>query len=381
MKYLLIAGARPNFMKLAPLWRAMKADPIHFEPVIVHTGQHYDTKMSQVFFDELDLPKPDIFLGISAGSHTQQTARIMLEFEKVLLEQVPDGVIVFGDVNSTTAAALVAAKEHYPVIHVEAGLRSRDRAMPEELNRIVTDHLSDLLLTTCEDANENLIGEGIEESRIHFVGNIMIDSLHASLAKAEASEICNRLGLTRQGYILVTLHRPANVDDTGSLRELVQTLFDTAQRMPVVFPVHPRTRKNLEAAGLWDTLTECTEISLIEPLGYLDFLRLEKDARVIMTDSGGLQEESTVLGVPCLTMRESTERPVTITHGTNLLVGTDRSVVLAALDQVLATTVAAHPIPPLWDGNTAARICALLSGSGVTEQQPDVQLELEEVLA
>lgn len=372
MKYLLIAGARPNFMKLAPLWRRMKAERDLFAPIIVHTGQHYDTRMSQVFFDELNLPKPDVHLGVSAGTHTEQTARIMLEFENVLLQEKPDGVIVFGDVNSTTAAALVAAKEHYPVIHVESGLRSGDRQMPEELNRIVTDHLSDVLLTTCRDADMNLQHEGIPPEKVHFVGNIMIDSVMSCLPRAKKSDVRDRIGVHNNSYILVTLHRPANVDQSGSLEELVQTLFDTSQRLPVVFPVHPRTKKNLESAGLFSHLEDSDDIILTEPLGYLDFLKLEMDARAIMTDSGGLQEESTVLGVPCLTMRDSTERPVTITHGTNRLVGTDRSVVLNALDDILSSSVSENQAPPLWDGHTAERICAVLCGNSRTRVQQSI---------
>ncbi len=369
-KTVLVAGARPNFMKLAPLWHAMKARPAQFDPIIVHTGQHYDRAMSDVFFDDLRLPTPDIALGIGSGTHTQQTARIMLAFEAVLERERPDWVIVFGDVNSTTAAALVAAKELVPVAHVEAGLRSGDRTMPEEINRLVTDHLADLLFTSCPDADDNLMREGIAAEKIRFVGNIMIDSLNACLVKAAQSQILDELRLPAGQYALVTLHRPVNVDDRNQLEMLVKLLTAVANRLPVAFPVHPRTRKQLDESGLMPKLEQTENISLCAPLGYTDFLRLERDARVVLTDSGGVQEETTALNVPCLTLRDSTERPVTIWDGTNRLVGTDPDAVLTALDEILASACPSYRIPRYWDGHTAGRICDVFHGLSTNLTNP-----------
>ena len=357
MRILLVAGARPNFVKLAPLWRALHQTPSIFEPVILHTGQHYGQYMSQVFFDELQLPQPDICLDVGSASHARQTAMIMIAFERALLEINPDWVVVFGDVNSTAATALVAAKEHYPVAHVEAGLRSFDRAMPEELNRIVTDQVSDLLFTSCHDANENLLREGIDKSRIHFVGNIMIDSLRDSLARTDSSQVLDQLGVAPHEYALVTLHRPSNVDDVSSLRRFVEILGSVARRLPLVFPLHPRTRRNLEALGVLDELSGY--VHMTEPFGYVDFLRLEKEARFVMTDSGGMQEETTVLNVPCLTLRDNTERPVTICEGTNRLVGVGRELILQSVDDILSSTPSEPRLPDLWDGATAPRIAKI----------------------
>lgn len=367
MKVFLVAGARPNFVKLAPLWRQMHSQPETFEPIIIHTGQHYERRMSGVFFDELGLPNPDISLGISSGTHTQQTARIMIEFEKALFEHRPDWVIVFGDVNSTVAAALVAAKEHIRVAHVEAGLRSRDRSMPEELNRIVTDHLSDLLFTTCRDADDNLTRENIGSDKVHFVGNIMIDSLIFCRSAIDQSQIVTSLGVRPREYALCTLHRPANVDNSDLLEGFVRLLEQVAMRLPVVFPIHPRTRRQLIENGLMSRLSDNSRMRLTEPLGYLDFVRLERDARVVLTDSGGVQEETTALGVPCLTMRENTERPITITNGTNRLVGIRANIILDNLDEVLSNAGLNDKMPPLWDGRAAERICDILAP--ITDQR------------
>jgi UDP-N-acetylglucosamine 2-epimerase (non-hydrolysing) len=375
-RIILVAGARPNFMKLAPLWRELRADPERFDPIIVHTGQHYDQKMSQVFFDELGLPEPDIYLGVGSGSHAQQTARIMIKFEKVLQDEEPDWVVVFGDVNSTTAASLVAAKEQFRVAHVEAGLRSGDWSMPEEINRVITDRLADLLLTPSADADANLAREGIPADRIHLVGNIMIDSLRSFLPKARQSRILERIEFEPREYALVTLHRPANVDDPRSLEELVDILTEITWRIPVVFPMHPRTRNNFERHGLTSRLAALQpRLRIIDPLGYLDFLKLEQNARVVLTDSGGLQEETTVLQIPCLTMRENTERPVTITEGSNRLVCTDIAVVIPALDQVLESSGGSYPVPRLWDGHTAKRICRVLAGQLSESTERYQQLE------
>lgn len=345
-------------MKLAPLWRQMQQSPETFTPVIVHTGQHYGRQMSEIFFEELGLLKPDICLGVGSGSHACQTAKIMERFEKVMFEQNPDWVVVFGDVNSTAAVSLVAAKERVKVAHVEAGLRSGDRTMPEELNRIVTDHLSDLLFTSCRDADVNLAQENIEHNKVHFVGNIMIDSLRNSLPKADQSPILEQLSLDTKNFALATLHRPANVDEPGCLDDLVDIILTVSLRLPVVFPAHPRTLRNLNAAGLLEQLVENPRrVRVTEPLGYLDFLKLEKDARVVLTDSGGVQEETTALMVPCLTLRANTERPVTITDGSNRLVGTSKRAILDNLDDVLSQGSVLRRQPELWDGNTASRIC------------------------
>ncbi len=322
--------------------------------MLVHTGQHYDAKMSDVFFQDLGMPAPDVHLGVGSGTHAQQTAKVMTEIEPVLLREKPDVVVVAGDVNSTVAVALVAAKMGLAVAHVEAGLRSRDWSMPEEINRVLTDRLSDLLFTPSPDGDANLIAEGIDRARIHFVGNVMIDSLHAALPRARESRIHQRLELSRKGYALATLHRPANVDDARALSRLLSALAEVAAQLPVVFPMHPRTRARLpegfEAPGL----------KLVEPLGYLDFLALTADARLVMTDSGGIQEETTALGVPCLTLRENTERPVTVEVGTNQLVGTDPAKAVAAAREVLAGRGRQGRVPERWDGRAAERVAEVL---------------------
>ncbi len=356
-KILLIAGARPNFMKVAPIYAEMKRRAAEFVPLIVHTGQHYDAAMSDAFFDDLGMPKPDIHLGVGSGTHAVQTAKIMTEFEPVLLEHRPDWVLVVGDVNSTIACALVCAKLGTKIAHVEAGLRSRDRTMPEEVNRVLTDAIADLLLTTSQDADENLAAEGIPAERIRFVGNVMIDSLLEHLKIAEASMIRNELGINENEYAVLTLHRPSNVDHREVFEGIVDALCDIAERLPIIFPVHPRTRAKIEEFGFAGRMASAG-IRLIDPLGYLDFMRLYSGAKLVLTDSGGLQEETTVLGIPCLTLRNNTERPITITMGTNVLVGTDpdkiRDTAFAALSSSESREFA---VPPLWDGKAAARIC------------------------
>jgi UDP-N-acetylglucosamine 2-epimerase (non-hydrolysing) len=364
IKMLHVVGTRPNFMKAAAViaaaerWNTSSALP-HFDQLLVHTGQHYDDMMSRVFFGDLGLPRPDYDLEVGPGSHAEQTARVMLALEPVLLREIPDLVVTVGDVNSTLAAALVAAKLGLPLAHVEAGLRSRDRSMPEELNRLVTDQLSDLLFTTSRDADANLAAEGIPPERVHFVGNTMIDSLETHLPRALASTAASDLGLPAGEYAVVTLHRPSNVDEGVALKRLVQTLLEVSDRLPVVFPVHARTRARLMQYGLHDRLGE-RSVLLTEPLGYLDFLGLMAKARLVLTDSGGIQEETTVLGVPCLTLRKNTERPVTITQGTNQLVDpSDVAAIIAATDAVLAadhTTSGPPRRPELWDGHAGDRI-------------------------
>ena len=358
-RVLLVVGARPNFMKIAPIVRELARNPETFSWTLVHTGQHYDAAMSEVFFKELGLPRPDVDLGVGSGTHAQQTAAIMAAFEPVLLQHAPDLVLVVGDVNSTIACALVAAKLGVRVAHVEAGLRSFDRTMPEELNRILTDQLSDLLFITEGSAKENLTREGIDPARVHFSGNVMIDTLLSHAAEARRRGVPASHGLTPGEYVVLTLHRPSNVDEDRTFAGLMDALAEITRELPVVFPVHPRTRPALRrsptAAGLIDTGV----LRLLDPLGYLDFLGLMTDAAVVLTDSGGVQEETTVLGVPCLTLRTSTERPATIAEGTNLLVGTDPVRILDAWRQVRGSRRAAR-VPRLWDGKAAERIVAVL---------------------
>lgn len=357
-KILLVVGARPNFMKVAPIYAKMKRRPEEFAPLIVHTGQHYDAAMSDAFFDDLGMPKPDVYLGVGSGSHAVQTAKIMTEFEPVILREKPDWVLVVGDVNSTIACALVCSKLGVKVAHAEAGLRSGDRSMPEEINRILTDAISDLLLTTSQDADENLRREGIPPEKIRFVGNVMIDSLLDHLKVAEKSNVREDLGVADKDYAVLTLHRPSNVDDRKTFSGIVDALVTIAERLPIVFPVHPRTRAKIEEFGFGERIA-AADIRLVEPLGYLDFMRLYSGARLVLTDSGGLQEETTALGIPCLTLRENTERPITIELGTNILVGTDRNKIEQIALDVLSnpTSDQTATIPPLWDGKAAGRIC------------------------
>lgn len=357
MKAVLVVGARPNFMKAAPLMREFARRP-GIDASLVHTGQHYDENMSKIFFEDLELPEPDIYLGIGSGSHAEQTARVMVEFEKYVLAERPDVIIVVGDVNSTLACSIVGSKLWIPVAHVESGLRSFDLAMPEEINRMVTDILARFCFTTSPEAETNLIKEGVGEERIFFVGNIMIDSLMNYIDKADGSAVLDRLGLVEKEYMLVTLHRPSNVDNSDELRELFAMLSRLAERMPAVLPVHPRTKKMLESADPPIELSD--RLKLIGPVGYLEFVGMMKTAGIVVTDSGGIQEETTVLGVPCVTVRENTERPITIEVGTNVLAGTDPARVEAAVNEILDNGIGDHSLPPLWDGKTAGRIADIL---------------------
>jgi len=357
MKILNVVGARPNFMKMAPIIRALNQRRGEIQQVLVHTGQHYDEAMSGSFFHDLDMPVPDVFLDARDGTHAQQTARVMLAFEGVLVKEQPDWIVVVGDVNSTLACALVASKLCLRVAHVEAGLRSFDRAMPEEINRLLTDRISDLLLTPSEDADENLLREGIDPHRIVRVGNVMIDTLYQQLRRAEASQILARQELRAGSFAVLTLHRPANVDNPSALRQIFAALKMLAPELPIIFPVHPRTRARMDE---FDVMPP-PGVRMIEPLGYLDFLRLWSSALMVLTDSGGLQEETTALGVPCLTLRENTERPITIEQGTNRLVGSDPARITAAVRAVLDNGQARIArIPELWDGHTAERIVTTL---------------------
>lgn len=357
MRLLHVVGARPNFMKIAPVMEALARRP-DVEQSLVHTGQHYDPQMSDVFFRDLGLPKPDVYLGVGSGSHSEQTAKVMMALDPVFAERRPEMVVVAGDVNSTLAAAIVAAKAVIPVAHVEAGLRSFDHTMPEEINRILTDRISDLCLTPSPDGDENLRREGVAPERIVRVGNVMIDSLKRALPISEkkAPEILGALRLTPRNYALVTLHRPANVDDSAVLERLMGVLLEVAREIPVVFPIHPRTRKRLADGPLAERIAAEERILLVEPYGYFEFQALLSQAKVVLTDSGGIQEETTAMGVPCLTLRENTERPVTITEGTNLLVGRDPERILPEVEKILRGQSKAGRIPALWDGHAAERV-------------------------
>ena len=364
-----VVGARPNFMKVAPIMRQMAKLPQEFDQILVHTGQHYDANMSQVFFDELELPRPDINLGVGSGSHTHQTANVMLRFEPALLTHNPDWVIVVGDVNSTLACTLVCSKLGIKVAHVEAGLRSFDRSMPEEINRVLVDQIADLLFTPSRDVDENLLREGIAWERIRFVGNVMIDTLVHLLPKAEARwrGLSSKLDLER--FVLVTLHRPINVDNINTLIGILLALDEISRAIPVIFPVHPRTRMQINSK-IWQPVS--TDLKLIEPLGYLDFLALEVHAALVLTDSGGVQEETTYLNIPCLTMRPNTERPVTLTQGTNRLVNSEHLALVHAVrtaldhrgrsgDRGANLAPTGQRAPELWDGRAAERIVEVLA--------------------
>jgi len=359
MKILHVVGARPNYMKIAPLMRALGQYPDSFEQVLVHTGQHYDPQMSQVFFDELELPRPDINLNIGSGTHAWQTAQVMLHFEPVLLEFKPDWVLVVGDVNSTLACSLVCSKLGIRVAHVEAGLRSYDRSMPEEINRILTDQISDLLFTPSQDGNANLLREGVSPEKIHFVGNVMIDTLIRMLPKAQThwDHLKEKFCINDKGFVLVTLHRPSNVDDPHILSEIMTALVEISQDLPVLFPVHPRTRQRVNDL---EKETKSSQMQNIEPLGYLDFLAIQAHAALVLTDSGGIQEETTYLGIPCLTARSNTERPVTITHGTNQLVKSDTGSLITAMQKRLMEKPLDLKVPLLWDGHAAERIVKVM---------------------
>ena len=355
---ILVVGARPNFMKIAPIHAELKRRGI--SQILLHTGQHYDDNMSKVFFDDLGMPQPDIYLGIGSGSHATQTAKVMVEFEKVCKEHSPSMVVVVGDVNSTVACTMVCAKEWIPCAHVEAGLRSFDRAMPEEINRLVTDAIADFLLTPSPDGDENLRKEGVAEERIKRVGNVMIDSLFTNLERSKSSTIHADLGLEKGEYGVLTLHRPSNVDDKDAFADILSALEQIGTRIPLVFPLHPRTKHRAEEFGLTNRLEAIPNIVLTGPAGYLDFVALMADAKLVLTDSGGLQEETTALGIPCLTLRENTERPITVTEGTNTIVGNDPQVILDAANDALDHGGKAGRIPDLWDGKTAGRIVDII---------------------
>ncbi len=362
-----IVGARPNFMKMAPILRALAAHQPPVPAFLVHTGQHYDAQMSDQLFKDLQLPHPDLNLEVGSGSHAVQTAEVMKRFEPALDAHKPACVLVVGDVNSTLACSLVAVKKGVPVVHVEAGLRSGDRRMPEEINRVLTDQISDRLYTTERSALSNLQREGVAESRVCFVGNVMIDSLQASLGQARpAHEALRAHGYDpallsgAAGYAVVTLHRPSNVDDAGTLRPLLETLRDVSKRVPLVFALHPRTRGNIDRFGLTG-LIDPARMLLLPPQGYLEMLGLMAGAALVLTDSGGLQEETTALGVPCLTLRENTERPITVEQGTNTMVGRDHQAILTGVDEILAGRGKRGRVPEYWDGHAAERIAADLS--------------------
>jgi len=377
LKILSVVGARPNFMKVAPIHKAFiqlgtslirnyeleitneqSGSKKGINHLICHTGQHYDEKMSKVFFDELELPKPDFYLGVGSGTHAEQTAKVMIEFEKILLQEKPDLVIVVGDVNSTIACSLAAVKLPIKVAHVEAGLRSFDNGMPEEINRLLTDAISDYLFVTEKSGMENLKKSGVSGEKVFFVGNCMIDSLIHYLPKIDESKIIENFQLEANNFIVVTLHRPSNVDSEESLKEVIEMLNHLSAKRKIVFPIHPRTRNNIKSFGLSGLLNE--NILLTDPIGYLDFLSLVKNCELVITDSGGIQEESTYLGVQCLTLRDNTERPITVEVGTNHLIGTDFKKAEAAALEILSGKKKIGKIPELWDGKAAERIVEIL---------------------
>jgi UDP-N-acetylglucosamine 2-epimerase (non-hydrolysing) len=360
MKIICIAGARPNFMKIAPIMEAFHKCP-RIEPMLVHTGQHYDEKMSDLFFRELGIPEPDVNLEVGSGSHAVQTAEIMKAFEPICLEHMPDYVLVVGDVNSTIACGLVAVKLGIKLIHVEAGLRSGDRAMPEEINRILTDSISDLLFCTEKSGVANLEREGVTNGRVHLVGNVMIDTLLKNRAKAEESTALADMGLSPKCYATMTMHRPSNVDNPVVLSRLLDAIDVIQNDMPIIFPIHPRTRKNIGEFGMRERVEEMSNLRLVEPIGYLDFLKLNANAGLVLTDSGGLQEETTILKIPCITMRENTERPSTCEVGSNQLVGTSTNAILDAYDNVKTGKYSDREVPELWDGSAAERIVEVLT--------------------
>jgi UDP-N-acetylglucosamine 2-epimerase (non-hydrolysing) len=370
MKILSVVGARPNFMKIAPLIREIRKHD-DMQSCLVHTGQHYDVKMAGAFFDDLQIPQPDVCLEVGSGSHAFQTAEVMKRLEPILERERPDMVIVVGDVNSTMAAALTAVKLHIPVAHVEAGLRSFDRSMPEEINRVVTDAVSELLFVTEESGARNLAAEGVAKEKIHFVGNVMIDSLEASRKLWTNSNALDRLQLKKGRYGVVTLHRPSNVDNIGVLKGLVKALAEVAQLCPIVFPIHPRTKKVLESLEECKALVASDRtvpgpsgIFCMDPIGYLDFMCLVSNAKLVLTDSGGIQEETTVLGIPCLTLRDNTERPVTVTHGTNRVIGSAPDRVISEAMKALESSRCATGSPPLWDGRASERIVSIIRQCG-----------------
>jgi len=361
LKLVNVVGARPNLMKMASLVEAYAAHA-DVDSLLVHTGQHYDENMSELFFRQLGIPEPDLNLEIGSASHAVQTAEIMRAFEPVILEQRPDAVVVVGDVNSTIACGLVAVKLGVKLVHVEAGLRSFDRSMPEEVNRVLTDAISDLLFCTERSGVENLRREGVAEEKIHLVGNVMIDTMLRHRARAESSRILEQLDLEPDGYAVLTLHRPANVDDPATLTGLLDALAVVQRDLPLVFPAHPRTREKLRGFGLSERLEAMPNLRLLDPVGYLDFLKLLASARLVLTDSGGIQEETTILEVPCLTLRDNTERPATLEAGTNRVVGRDPEKIVAAYRELSGGAPLRARVPPLWDGRAAERIVEVLRG-------------------
>jgi len=354
-----VVGARPNFMKIAPIQRVMRNSE-KLKPLLIHTGQHYDAAMSKIFFDDLGMPAPDIYLGVGSGSHAAQTAQIMIELEQVMLAQRPDLVVVVGDVNSTLAASIVAAKLWIPVAHVEAGLRSFDRTMPEEINRILTDTIAELLFVTEPSGVQNLIHEGIAADKIHFVGNVMIDSLSEHLKKAQQSPILEQLNISERGYSLITLHRPGNVDQAESLTKIFTAIETIQEKIKIIFPVHPRTRRMINDFGFEGRITRLSNLILLEPIGYLDFIKLMSHALFVLTDSGGIQEETTFLGIPCLTLRENTERPVTVAVGTNKLVGMNPEKIIQESLEIMAHRGKQGQVPERWDGHAAERMVRII---------------------
>ena len=355
-KVLSVVGARPNFMKVGPIHRALSTKK-NIESIICHTGQHYDEKMSKVFFEDLEMPKPHIYLGVGGGSHAEQTGKVMIEFEKEVIQLKPDLVLVVGDVNSTLACSIVAKKLHIPVVHVEAGLRSFDREMPEELNRLVTDSISDFFFVTEDSGEKHLLNDGVDPAKIHFTGNVMIDSLVYFKEKAPKSKVLEENGLTPGEYLLVTLHRPSNVDSIESLTTLAEILNAVAGKIKIVFPIHPRTLNNLKKNNL---SIENENIILLEAQGYLDFLQLMQNSKGLLTDSGGIQEETTFLNIPCLTLRDNTERPVTVDLGTNILLPLDKELILENLEKVISGNWKQGQIPRLWDGKAAERMADII---------------------
>jgi len=376
MKIISVVGARPNFMKIAPIIKAIEKhnksigdSRLAICHLLVHTGQHYDVNMSKLFFEDLGIPEPEIYLGVGSGSHAEQTARIMVEFEKVLLREKPDLVIVVGDVNSTIACALTAVKLHVPVAHVEAGLRSFDRTMPEEINRILTDAISDYLFITEKSAEANLIREGRSKEKIHFVGNVMIDTLLKNREKADKSQILPALNLRPKNYAVLTLHRPSNVDIKETFKRILEALEDIQKHVKVIYPIHPRSRNRLEEFGFskrFDFLSiNCQPSTLngfvmIDPLGYLDFLKLMSESKFVLTDSGGMQEETTILGIPCISLRKNTERPITVEEGTNIVVGTNKDKIVGESLKIINGNKKEGRIPKFWDGKAAERIVDIL---------------------
>lgn len=356
-----IVGARPNFMKIAPIHREMQKSNNDIEPILIHTGQHYDERMSKLFFDDLKMPKPDEFLGVGSGSHAEQTAKVMVEFEKVCQKYKPDLVLVVGDVNSTMACSITAKKLWMPVAHVEAGLRSFDRQMPEEINRLATDVISDFLFVSERNGEINLKNEGIAPEKMFYVGNVMIDSLINFMEIAEQSKIMSQLNLNGDDFVLITMHRPSNVDDKENISKFMAAFEEISKDIQIIFPIHPRAEKNLEAFGLLNHIKSLKNIKLLPPLGYLDFIQLEKKARFVITDSGGLQEETTFLGKPCLTVRENTERPITTQIGTNELIGTDTVKLIEFSRKILNDEWKKGEIPEYWDGHTSERIVKILN--------------------